>query len=129
VLIPKALCLMPLLLVACSAPSLADTSVSLLSDQGLIDADVEVAAPVERGNNQLFVELRPHHGDGEATLLGVRATMAAHGHTAEAATVTRSGAGFVAKDVDLFMSGRWLLELELGLDDQRDSARLPVDVP
>jgi hypothetical protein len=129
VLISKALRLAPLLLVACSEASPADTSVSLLSDQGLIDADVQVAAPVERGNNQLFVELRPHGVGGDPTLLGVRATMAAHGHTAEAATVARSGRGFLAQDVDLFMSGRWLIELQLSLDEQRDTASLPVDVP
>jgi hypothetical protein len=125
----KVSALATLLLVACSEPEPADTSVSLVSEHGLVEADVRVAAPVERGKNQLFVELRPHLGSGEATLLGVRATMAAHGHQAEAASVERMGSGFLAEDLDLFMSGRWLLELELAIEDQQDSASLPVDVP
>jgi hypothetical protein len=118
-----------LLLVACSESAPADVAVSLVSDHGLLDAEVRVATPVERGPNQLFVELHPRSGVGEAALLSVRATMAAHGHEANATSIERSGTGFRAQNFDLFMSGRWLLELELALDDQRDSASFPVDVP
>lgn len=118
-----------LLLAACSEPAPADVSASLVSDHGLVDADVRVVAPVERGPNQLFVELRPRSGEGEAALLGVRAVMAAHGHEARAENVERVGSQFHAEKLELFMSGRWLVELELALDEQLDSASLPVDVP
>jgi hypothetical protein len=118
-----------LLIVACSSPAPAELSLSLVSDGGLIDADVNVVSPVERGNNELFVELHPHQGGGQASLVGVRATMAAHGHEARAETLERTARGFHASDLELFMSGRWQVELELMLDDQPDALSLPVDVP
>jgi len=118
-----------LLLAGCSAPAPADLSVSVVSDHGLVDADVRVASPVERGENDVFVELRPHSGGGDAQLLAVRATMAAHGHEASAAEIERTATGFHARELDLFMTGRWLLELELSLDEQQDTVSMPVDVP
>jgi hypothetical protein len=121
--------LLALLLAGCSEPAPAEVSVSLVSDRGLLDADIRVATPVARGPNELFVQLHPRHGAGEAALISVRATMAAHGHQSSEATVERTEAGFHADNFDLFMSGRWHVVLELALDEQRDSVSLPVDVP
>lgn len=118
-----------LLLAACSSPAPTELSRSLVSEQGLVDVDVRIAAPVQRGDNELFVEVRPHAGSGEAELLGVRATMAAHGHTAPAASLERDGDDYHVFGLELFMSGRWQLELELSLDEHRDGVGLPVDVP
>ena len=120
-------------LAACSAPAPAETTLTLVSDRGLVDADVRFAAPVERGDNELFVTLRPHAGRGAgavaAQLLAVDATMAAHAHEAHAATIDAAGADFHATQLDLFMTGRWLVTLELSLGGQTDSLSLPVDVP
>lgn len=116
-------------LVGCSAPTPAETSVSLVSERGLVDADVTIVTPVARGKNQLFVQLRPHAAAGEARLLAVGATMAAHAHEAHAEAIDETDAGFVATDLDLFMTGRWLVTLELSLADEPDQVSLPVDVP
>jgi hypothetical protein len=116
-------------LVACSAPAPAATTLTLVSDRGLLDVDVQFQAPVERGNNQLFVALRPLAAAGEAQLLEVDATMPAHAHEAHAAAIDVTDAGFRATDLDLFMTGRWLVTLELSLAEEADSVSLPVDVP
>ena len=61
------LLLAPALAVAlfgCSAPAPAETSVSLVSERGLLDADIRIGTPVQRGNNELFVDLRPHAQGG-----------------------------------------------------------------
>jgi hypothetical protein len=116
-------------LIACSAPAPAETTLTLVSDRGLADADVRFQAPVERGDNELFVTLRPHAAAVEAELLAVDATMAAHAHQAHATSIDATSAGFHAAQLDLFMTGRWLITLELSFSGQTDSVSLPVDVP
>lgn len=115
----------------CSAPAPAETTVSLVSERGLLDADISVKTPVARGNNELFVQLRPHApaADDSARLLAVDATMAAHGHEAHAEAIDEADAGFYAKRLDLFMTGRWLVTLQLAFGDEPDSVSLPIDVP
>jgi hypothetical protein len=120
---------LPLVLAACSSPAPAELSHSLVSDQGLLDVDIRIVAPVQRGDNELFVDVRPHAASGEAFLLGVRASMAAHGHAAREARLDRDAHGYHVSGLDLFMSGRWQLELALALDEQSDAVGLPVDVP
>lgn len=126
---PLALLVAATALAGCSAPDPAETSVSLVSERGLVEADVTIVTPVARGKNQLRVQLRPHATQGEARLLAVDATMAAHAHEAHAEAIDETDAGFVATDLDLFMTGRWLLTLELSLADEPDRVSLPVDVP
>jgi len=116
-------------LVGCSAPAPAETSVSLVSDRGLLDADIRIGTPVQRGNNELFVTLHPHAADGAARLLAVDATMAAHAHAAQAELIDETPTGFHATKLDLFMTGRWLITLELSLADEPDSVSLAIDVP
>jgi hypothetical protein len=116
-------------LAGCSAPAPAETSLSLVSERGLLDADIRITTPVQRGNNELFVALRPHVAEGAPRLLAVDATMAAHAHAARAQVIDETPAGFHATQLDLFMTGRWLLTLELSLADQPDSVSLAVDVP
>ena len=116
-------------LLGCSAPAPAETSVSLVSERGLLDADISVITPVARGNNELFVQLHPHAADGTGRLLAVEATMAAHAHEAHAEAIDETDTGFYAKKLDLFMTGRWLITLELSFADEPDSVSLPIDVP
>jgi hypothetical protein len=118
-------------LFGCSAPAPAETTVSLVSERSLLDADIRIGTPVARGNNELFVQLRPHAptADGSARLLAVDATMAAHAHEAHAEAIDETDAGFYAKKLDLFMTGRWLVTLELAFADEPDRVSLPIDVP
>ena len=113
----------------CSAPAPAETTVSLVSERGLLDADISVGTPVARGHNELFVQLRPHAGDGPARLLAVNATMAAHAHEAHAEAIDETDSGFHAKELDLFMTGRWLVTLDLAFAGEPDRVSLPIDVP
>jgi hypothetical protein len=55
--------------------------------------------------------------------------MAAHAHSAHAASIEADASGFEVDGLNLFMTGRWQLELQLAVGDQLDSANLPVDVP
>ena len=118
-----------LLLAACGEPAPAETSVELISDAGLLQAHVRFAGPVERGDNELLVELAPTHGAGESRLLAVSAVMPAHAHEAHAGNIQRTALGFRASELNLFMTGRWQVELALELADRSDSVSLPVDVP
>jgi hypothetical protein len=115
-------------LTACAAPAPAATSVSVVSEHGLLQADVELGS-VQRGDNSLFVMLRPLHDAGDARLVAVDAAMVAHAHEAHAGAIDAEAGGFRATDLDLFMTGRWLVVLELSLSGQDDSVSLPVDVP
>ena len=114
---------------ACSAPAPAATTVTVTSEHGLCDADVRFVGPVERGDNELLVELRPLDVAVDAELLAVDASMAAHAHEAHAASIEATASGFRVAGLDLFMTGRWQLELAVALADQTDSVSLPVDVP
>lgn len=113
----------------CSAPAPAETSLSLVSDRGLLQVDVRVVTPVERGNNELFVELQPRATPGTTELVAVDAAMPAHGHEAHAASIDETGAVFHASGLNLFMTGRWLVTLQLSVASEPDSVSLPLDVP
>ncbi len=116
------------LFVACSAPAPAPVSLQLVSDSGRVDADVEVVTPVVRGSNELFVQLTTREG-AIAKLTAVDAAMVAHGHRSHAANIEHADGLFHVNSLDLFMTGRWLIELELEVDGEPDHASLPVDVP
>jgi hypothetical protein len=117
-----------LLLSACSAPEAAPVSVQLVSDSGRVSADVEIVTPVVRGRNELFVGLAPRSGSS-ASLVAVDAAMVTHGHRSHAADIEQDDDLFHVGALDLFMSGRWLIELSLEVDGEADHASLPVDVP
>jgi hypothetical protein len=113
----------------CSSAEPTATRLSLVSDRGLVDAEVSFSGPVARGDNELVVELTPRAGDDEARLLAVDATMAAHAHVAHAGHIDDAGAAFHVQELDLFMTGRWQVELSLSLSDAEDTLSFPVDVP
>lgn len=116
------------LLAGCSAPDPAPVTVQLLSESGRVSAEVRVVTPVVRGVNELFVDLAPSEGSS-AELVAVEAVMAAHGHHAQADHIERDAEAFHVEALDLFMTGRWLIELSLEVDGEADHASLPVDVP
>jgi hypothetical protein len=113
----------------CSSAEPAETRLSLVSEQGLLDAEVRFVGPVERGENQLVIQLTPRAREGEARLLAVDATMAAHSHVAHAEQIDPTNSGFRVQKLDLFMTGRWQVELSLALSDSQDALSFPVDVP
>lgn len=115
-------------LSACSSPEPAAVSMQLMSESGRVSADVEVVTPVVRGENELVVQLEALDG-GRATLVSVDAAMVAHGHRAHAERIEQSEGSFHVGSLDLFMTGRWLIELGLEVDGKSDRASLPVDVP
>jgi hypothetical protein len=121
--------LIGLLLTSCAEAAPTETSVDLISDAGLLEAHVRFAGPVERGENALLVELAPTSGAGEPRLLAVSAVMPAHAHEAHAGSIERTPSGFRASELNLFMTGRWQVELTLELAGHGDSLSLPVDVP
>jgi hypothetical protein len=114
---------------ACAEPAPADTSLDLISDAGLLEAHVRFAGPVARGDNELLVELVPTSGAGEPRLLAVNAVMPAHAHEAHAGSIEPTALGFRASQLNLFMTGRWQVELDMELAGSSDSVSLPVDVP
>jgi hypothetical protein len=118
-----------LAVTACGEPAPASTSVDLVSEAGLVAAHVQFVGPVERGDNALLVELTARQGEGTPRLLAVDAVMPAHTHEAHAASIEASELGFRASKLNLYMTGRWHLELALELAQTRDSVSLPVDVP
>lgn len=118
-----------LLALGCSDPGPARGSGNVVSDRGLVDVAVSFEGPVVRGDNRLRVELMAADGNEGLELLSVDASMAAHAHEAHAGSIRRTETGFDVEGLDLFMTGRWQLELELAIGDEHDSASLPVDVP
>jgi mRNA degradation ribonuclease J1/J2 len=121
--------LIGLLLGSCAEPAPSETAVDLISDAGLLEAHVRFTGPVERGDNELLVELAPTSGAGEPRLLAVSAVMPAHAHETHAGRIERTASGFRASELNLFMTGRWQVELTLELAGSADSVSLPVDVP
>lgn len=114
---------------SCAGPTPAASSVERVSERGLITARVDFDGPIERGDNELLVELRALEGSARPRLLDVDAFMVAHTHRAQPAEIVATDRGFRVERLNLFMTGRWQLELGLELDAAADSVSLPVDVP
>jgi len=119
----------PAVSAGCSAPDEARGSGKVVSERGLVDVDVQFEGPVVRGDNRLMVQLDAPAASGVAELVAVDATMAAHAHQAHAMTIVAHDGAFEVQGLDLFMTGRWQLELALTVDKEVDHASLPVDVP
>jgi hypothetical protein len=117
------------LLGACGAAEPVSGSAVLLSEHGLVEAVVHFEGPIERGDNAVLVELRAQQGESNVRLTSVDAVMPAHTHHAHALAIEETDAGFRASELDLYMTGRWRLELSLELDGASDSVSMPVDVP
>ena len=117
------------LFVSCSAPAPAETSVTLSSERGLVQATVRFLGPVRRGENALVAELSAASPGAEPRLAAVSAFMVTHNHEAHAGSISETDGGFEASELDLFMTGRWQLELELSVAGEPDLLSLPVDVP
>lgn len=116
------------LALGCGAPPAAPASVTLRSEHGLVEANIGFDGPVRRGDNTVIAELWAT-GEGEPRLTAVNAYMVAHNHQAQAARIRATAGGFEASKLDLFMTGRWQVELELTVAEQSDRISMPVDVP
>lgn len=99
------------------------------SQQGSVEATVKLdKAHVTRGVNDFSITLRAAEGSREPVLKSVDAVMAVHGHSTSAPNIVSDGELFHA-DLDLFMSGRWQIELGVELDASSDRVEFALDVP
>ena len=104
-------------------------SLTLRSQAELVDATVALQEPsLARGVHNFMVGLTAADGDAAPALLSAEATMAAHGHRAEA-IIEPSGAQYQIEDLDLFMSGRWQVTLGVELEQRSDVVEFALDVP
>jgi hypothetical protein len=116
-------------LAACGAPAPTASHVSIESDSGAISADVEFEGGAVRGNNTLLVKLSAADAHAVPVLSAVDAAMPAHDHHASANAIALEGDQYRVSGLDLFMSGRWVVALELSLEQQPDRASFSIDVP
>ncbi len=100
-----------------------------MSRGGLVEAHVSFVDEVSRGDNELSVELVALDGASTPELLAVDAMMAAHSHHSHTTDISETAGGFQARNLNLFMSGRWQVELSLAVGAAPDVVSLPVDVP
>lgn len=111
-----------------------------MSEAGLVSADIHFAPSPRRGENTLVAVLSCLTEGGSARLRTVDAWMVAHSHEAHAGSVEQTETGFEARSLDLFMPGRWQLELQLVVaspapghelepSEVADVISFPVDVP
>jgi hypothetical protein len=99
------------------------------SEHGLVDATVALeGSEIARGVNDFSITLRATDGSTRATLKSVDATMAVHGHRADASNIVSDGDAFHT-DLDLFMSGRWQIALGVELETSSDLIEFALDVP
>jgi hypothetical protein len=112
----------------CSAPPDAGASLSGVSEQGLARADLRFEDGLRRGSNSLWTELESL-SHAEPRLVRVEALMVSHSHRAACDDIEKTSQGFHAPDLNLFMSGRWRLELELLVGAEPDSVTFAIDVP
>ena len=115
-----------LLLSGCSTPEPADArggrfDVECEAARCSAAIELEAGAPV-RGLNRFLVRLTP----AEAGLGAAKAWMLAHGHGSEG-LITPGDPNEV--DIDLFMAGRWELELDVVIDETADRLTFTIDVP
>jgi len=99
------------------------------SQQGLVEATVALdGSELARGVNDFSITLRAADSSAPPALKSVDATMAVHGHRADASRIVSDGEAFHA-DLDLFMSGRWQIALGVELDASSDVVEFALDVP
>ena len=107
----------------------ADRALVQRSQHGLVEATVALdGSELARGVNDFSITLRADATSTVPTLKSVDATMAVHGHRADASSIVSDGAAFHT-DLDLFMSGRWQVALGVELDASSDVVEFALDVP
>jgi len=108
----------------------ADHALVERSQHGLVEATVALDdAEITRGTNDLSISLRGSPSTATPLLKSVDAFMAAHGHRTSAESIAFDGETFHALDLDLFMSGRWQVQLGVELDTSSDVVEFALDVP
>ena len=99
------------------------------SQAALVNATVTLQEPsLARGVHNFTVGLSAANGGAAPALLSAEATMAAHGHRADA-VIEPSGTRYQIEDLDLFMSGRWQVTLGVELERRSDVVEFALDVP
>ncbi|HEX2669726.1 MAG TPA: hypothetical protein VHM25_02585 [Polyangiaceae bacterium] len=99
------------------------------SEHGLVEATVALhGSELARGVNDFSITLRAADSFAQPTLKSVDATMAVHGHRADATRIVSDGEAFHT-NLDLFMSGRWQIALGVELDASSDVVEFALDVP
>jgi len=99
------------------------------SQHGLVEATVALdGSAIARGVNDFSITLRADDSSALPSLKSVDATMAVHGHRADAASIVDDGEAFHT-DLDLFMSGRWQIALGVELETSSDVVEFALDVP
>jgi hypothetical protein len=113
-----------------TAPLSAGHPLSQRSEHGLVEATVSLeGAQITRGANDLSITLQAAQGSSQPVLTHVDASMIAHGHSTSATNITADGDTFRVLDLDLYMSGRWQIELGVELDASSDVIDFALDVP
>lgn len=106
-----------------------DHALTQRSQHGLVEATVALGgSAIARGVNDFSITLRADDSSAQPSLKSVDATMAVHGHRADAESIVSDGETFHA-DLDLFMSGRWQVSLGVELDASSDVVEFALDVP
>lgn len=116
--------------LACGAAPSSEGTITATSQGGLVQAHIEFEGAVRRGDNALlvdFVALAP--AAATVKLVAIEALMPAHGHRASADRISLDAPPFRASGLNLFMTGRWQVELALRVDEAKDFVSFPVDVP
>ncbi len=99
------------------------------STHGLVRADVGLKGnDVVRGKNDFVLAFSPEDPRAKTRLISAEAIMPAHGHGTTPAKVDRDGDVWVARDVNLFMAGRWEVTFGVEVADQSDAVRVTIDV-
>jgi hypothetical protein len=127
--LPISRLILGLLAVACGAPTPSASHLRVESEKGAITAEVDFDGGVARGDNTVNVQLTAEAGRAAPQLLVVDAAMLAHDHHATAKAVVLEGDTYRVTGLDLFMSGRWLVALELSQGEEADRASFAIDVP
>jgi hypothetical protein len=118
-----------MLAASCGAPAPTASHLQVESEKGAITAEVDFDGGVARGDNTVNVQLTAKAGRAAPELLVVDAAMLAHDHHATAKAVVLEGDTYRVTGLDLFMSGRWLIALELSQGQEADRASFAIDVP
>jgi hypothetical protein len=116
-------------LAGCAEALPAPTDLTEVSPSG-VEARIRFDGPVRHGANTLLVELEPGDVHGtQPVLTRVRAEMPAHGHLAEASEIIEADDEFQALGLELYMTGRWLVELTIASEGGSEVITFPADVP
>lgn len=107
----------------------ADGDVMASSEQGLVDAHLEVVGSLSTGSNDFRLTLTPRDSSQAARLESFRATMPAHGHASAPDHIAADSNDYSIIELPLAMPGRWQLTASLLVGNLTDRVDFDIDVP